>query len=60
MKNIDEFIEAVKKMRKAQNEYFRTRSGIALNEAKKLEKQVDEMLPQDISPIKNQEQPKLF
>ena len=60
MKNIDEFIEAVKKMKKAQNEYFRTRSGIALNEAKKLEKHVDEMLPPDISPIKNQEQPKLF
>lgn len=46
MTDIIEFAETVKKMRDAQKEYFRTKSGIALNESKKLEKKVDEMILQ--------------
>lgn len=46
MTDIIEFAETVKKMRNAQKEYFRTRSGIALNESKKLEKKVDELILQ--------------
>lgn len=39
-----EFAELVHKMREKQVEYFRTRSGIAMSEAKKLEKEVDDAL----------------
>lgn len=60
MQNVNEFIDAVKRMRKAQSEYFRTKSGIALSEAKKLEKEVDKMLPEDHLPSRTSTQPKLF
>ncbi len=42
--NEQEFRKLVADMRHAQKEYFRTRSGNALSESKKLEKKVDEEL----------------
>lgn len=39
-----EFYSLVKEMRKAQKEYFRTRSKDSLMKSKALEKQVDEVL----------------
>ncbi|AMQ00927.1 hypothetical protein AY601_4076 [Pedobacter cryoconitis] len=42
--------ETVQQMRAAQNEYFRTRSGIALNNSKKLEKEVDDMVKAFVRP----------
>lgn len=44
MKDIVKFAETVQQMRSAQNEYFRTRSGIAMAASKKLEKEVDDMV----------------
>lgn len=41
-----EFIESVKALRKAQKEYFRTRSTAGLTKAKRLEREVDDMLAQ--------------
>ena len=38
------FIELVKKMRQAQNDYFKDRTQSALREAKRLEKMVDEYI----------------
>lgn len=38
------FLSAVKNMRRAQKEYFRTRSWNKLSESKELEKSVDEMV----------------
>lgn len=37
-----EFFDKVSRMRKAQKEYFRTRSGRALSDSKKLEKEIDD------------------
>jgi hypothetical protein len=42
--DIVKFVETVQQMRNTQNEYFRTRSSIAMTAAKKLEKSVDEMV----------------
>lgn len=39
-----EFRNAVKRMRTAQKRYFETRSQQALNESKKLEQRIDEIL----------------
>lgn len=44
MTDLIQLAEAVKKMRVQQNEYFRTKSSIALNNSKKLEKDVDAMV----------------
>lgn len=41
---VEQLAELVQEMRNAQREYFRTRSGSALDRSKKLEKQVDEAL----------------
>ena len=38
------FIKLVKKMRQAQNDYFKDRTQSALREAKRLEKMVDEYI----------------
>ena len=35
------FFDKVSRMRKAQKEYFRTKSGRALNESKQLEREID-------------------
>ena len=37
-----EFFDKVSRMRKAQKEYFRTRSGLALSDSKRLEKEIDD------------------
>ena len=44
MTHISKFAETVQQMRTAQSEYFRTRSSIALQKSKKLEKDVDDMV----------------
>lgn len=44
MTDLTQLAEAVLKMRDAQKEYFRTRSGIALQKSIKLEKDVDDMI----------------
>jgi hypothetical protein len=51
-----EYAELVERMRKAQNQYFKTRSSIDLNISKKLEKDVDEATESILGPdrIKNQ------
>ena len=41
---VEQLAELVQEMRNAQREYFRTRSGPALDRSKRLEKQVDEAL----------------
>lgn len=40
--NPKEFFYKVSRMRKAQKEYFRTRSGRALSDSKRLEKEIDD------------------
>jgi len=44
MSELLKFADVVKQMRLAQKEYFRTRSSKAMENAKKLEKQVDQMV----------------
>lgn len=39
--NKKEFFDKVSEMRAAQKEYFKTRSGIALERSKRLEKEID-------------------
>ena len=51
-----EIITAVKAMREAQKEYFRTRSHDSLRKSKALEKRVDDMIEEFFSP----KQPELF
>jgi hypothetical protein len=41
---MNEFLIKVKELRKAQKTYFRTRNFNDLNKAKRLEKEVDEMI----------------
>ena len=43
----EEFRKLVSEMRHAQKEYFRTRSGDALDKSKRLERQVDKELADD-------------
>lgn len=47
--NDDAFRQLVAEMRHAQKEYFRTRSSSALEQSKRLERQVDEALREDRS-----------
>lgn len=44
MSNLEELAQLVTAMRVAQNEYFRTRSSIALNVARDYERRVDDVL----------------
>ena len=46
-----EIITAVKAMREAQKEYFRTRSHDSLRKSKALEKRVDGMIEEYFNPI---------
>jgi hypothetical protein len=50
------YAELVERMRKAQTQYFKTRSSIDLNISKKLEREVDEATESILGPgrIKNQ------
>lgn len=51
-----QIITAVKAMREAQKEYFRTRSHESLKKSKALEKRVDDMIEEFFNP----KQPELF
>ena len=46
----DEFMEAVREMRKWQKEYFRTRAPRALELSRQYEKKVDTMVEDALSP----------
>lgn len=48
-----EFIQAVKEMRKLQDEYFRTRDKEVLRKCKSVEKQVDKLLQKYENPQKS-------
>lgn len=58
--NAYDFFNLVTKMRDKQKEYFRTRSASALQESKRLEKQVDEEIQRVNGIIKDKQEPKLF
>ena len=58
--NALDFFNLVTKMRDKQKEYFRTRSASALQESKRLEKQVDEEIQRVNEIIKDKQEPKLF
>jgi hypothetical protein len=51
---VEELARKVLKMRRAQKEYFRTRSSAVLEESKRLEKQVDQVVDEVLT------QPRLF
>jgi len=55
-----EYTELVERMRKAQNQYFKTRSSIDLNISKKLEKEVDEATESILGPDRIKNQTSLF
>jgi hypothetical protein len=57
---IKEYAELVERMRKAQNQYFKTRSSIDLNLSKKLEKEVDEATESILGPDRIKNQTSLF
>lgn len=40
----DDFYELVKRMRKAQKDYFRTRESVPLEDSKRLEREVDKAI----------------
>ena len=48
----DEFMLKVRQMREAQIEYFKSKTPVALRRAKQLEKEVDEMILEEINPQK--------
>jgi hypothetical protein len=54
--DIVKFATSVQQMRNAQKEYFRTRSGIALTDSKKLEKEVDDIVKTIITPAPSNQQ----
>ena len=58
--NARDFFNLVTKMRDKQKEYFRTRSASALQESKRLEKQVDEEIQRVNEIIKDKQEPKPF
>ena len=58
--NAYDFFNLVTKMRDKQKEYLRTRSASALQESKRLEKQVDEEIQRVNGIIKDKQEPKLF
>lgn len=54
------YAELVERMRKAQNQYFRTRSSYDLNLSKKLEREVDEATEAILGPDRIKNQTSLF
>ena len=50
---MDEFVKLVYEMRKAQKEYFRTRSKEVLQQSKQLERRVDTLLAEYDNPQKD-------
>jgi hypothetical protein len=54
------YAELVERMRKAQTQYFRTRSSYDLNLSKKLEREVDEATESILGPDRIKNQTSLF
>lgn len=54
-----EFFDKVCRMRKAQKEYFRTRSGRALADSKRLEKEIDDEIERVSKVMEEKNNPKM-
>lgn len=54
-----EFFDKVSRMRKAQKEYFRTRSGRALADSKRLEKEIDDEIERVNKVVEAKNNPKM-
>ncbi len=54
-----EFFDKVSRMRKAQKDYCRTRSGRALTDSKRLEKEVDDEIERVNKVISERQNPKM-
>ena len=54
-----EFFDKVSRMRKAQKEYFRTRSGRALSDSKRLEEEIDDEIERVEKVIEEKNNPKM-
>lgn len=54
-----EFFDKVSRMRKAQKEYFRTRSGRALADSKRLEKEIDDEIERVNKVMEEKNNPKM-
>lgn len=54
-----EFFDKVCRMRKAQKEYFRTRSGRALADSKRLEKEIDSEIERVNKVMADKQNPKI-
>lgn len=54
-----EFFDKVCRMRKAQKEYFRTRSGRALSDSKRLEKEIDDEIERVEKVMEEKNNPKM-
>jgi hypothetical protein len=57
--NPKEFFDKVCRMRKAQKEYFRTRSGRALADSKRLEKEIDDEIERVNKVMEEMNNPKM-
>ena len=57
---LKDYAELVERMRKAQNQYFKTRSTYDLNISKKLERDVDEATESILGPERIKNQTSLF
>lgn len=54
-----EFFDKVSRMRKAQKDYFRTRSGRALNDSKRLEQDIDAEIERVSKVMEEKNNPKM-
>lgn len=54
-----EFFDKVSRMRKAQKEYFRTRSSRALSDSKRLEKEIDDEIERVNKVVEAKNNPKM-
>ena len=54
-----EFFDKVSRMRKAQKEYLRTRSGRALTDSKRLEKEIDAEIERVNKVVEEKQNPKM-
>lgn len=57
--NPKEFFDKVCRMRKAQKEYFRTRSGRAFSDSKRLEKEIDDEIERVTKVMEEMNNPKM-
>lgn len=56
---LKEFFDKVSRMRKAQKDYFRTRSGRALNDSKRLEQEIDAEIERVSKVMEEKNNPKM-